>query len=130
LAQSQTVQDPDDAFAWFNLGSNQVYFERYSEAAQAYDTARQIGLPQRMMRYQFGPYFAYFFSGRNDDLLVLTDYALQRTPNSEESLLWRGWGKYRAGETSEAMQDFQTALEMNPFYQDAQYALDYVIENP
>jgi tetratricopeptide (TPR) repeat protein len=130
LAQSQTVQDPDDAFAWFNLGSNQVYFERYSEAAQAYDTARQIGLPQRMMRYQFGPYFAYFFSGRNDDLLVLADYALQRTPNSEESLLWRGWGKYRAGETSEAMQDFQTALEMNPFYQDAQYALDYVIENP
>ena len=130
LAQSQTVQDPDNAFAWFNLGSNQVYFERYSEAAQAYDTARQIGLPQRMMRYQFGPYFAYFFSGRNDDLLVLADYALQRTPNSEESLLWRGWGKYRAGETSEAMQDFQTALEMNPFYQDAQYALDYVIENP
>lgn len=130
LAQSQTVQDPDDAFAWFNLGSNQVYFERYSEAAQAYDTARQIGLPQRMMRYQFGPYFAYFFSGRNDDLLVLADYALQRTPNSEESLLWRGWGKYRAGETSEAMQDFQTALEMNPYYQDAQYALDYVIENP
>ena len=24
-----------------------------------------------MMRYQFGPYFAYFFSGRNDDLVAL-----------------------------------------------------------
>jgi hypothetical protein len=130
LTQFQTVQDPNNAFAWFNMGSNQVYFERYSEAAQAYDTARQIGLPQRMMRYQFGPYFAYFFSGRNDDLLVLADYALQRTPNSEESLLWRGWGKYRAGETLKAMEDFQAALEKNPFYQDAQYALDYVIENP
>lgn len=130
LAQSETIQDPDNAFAWFNVGSNHVYFENYSEAGQAYDTARQIGLPQRMMRYQFGPYFAYFFSGRNDDLLAMADYALQRTPNSEESLLWRGWGKYRAGQTSAAIEDFQTALEMNPLYQDAQYALDFVNSNP
>jgi tetratricopeptide (TPR) repeat protein len=130
LAESQTIQDPNNAFTWFNLGSNQVYFENYSEAGQAYDTARQIGLPQRMMRYQFGPYFAYFFSGRNDDLLALTDYALQRTPNSEESLLWRGWGKYRAGQTSGAIEDFQAALEKNPFYQDAQYALEFVNSNP
>ena len=62
LAQSETIADPENAFAWFNLGSNQIYFENYSEAGQAYDTARQIGLPQRMMRYQFGPFFAYFFS--------------------------------------------------------------------
>ena len=130
LAQSQTIQDPNNAYAWFNLGSNQVYFERYHEAAQAYDTARQVGLPQRMLRYQFGPFFAYFFSGRNDDLLALTKYALQRTPNSEETLLWRGWGRYRAGETSRAMDDFQAALEENPFYQDAKYALEFVIANP
>jgi len=130
LAESQTVAEPEDAFAWFNLGSNLVYFERYQEAAQAYDTARQIGLPQRMLRYQFGPFFAYFFGERNDDLLVLTEYALQRTPNSEETLLWRGWGKYRAGETLAAMEDFHAALEENPFYLDAEYALEYVAANP
>lgn len=130
LAESQTIAEPEDAFAWFNLGSNLVYFERYKEAAQAYDTARQIGLPQRMLRYQFGPFFAYFFGERNEDLLVLTDYALQRTPNSEETLLWSGWGKYRAGDTPAAISYFQSALEENPFYQDAEYALDYVAENP
>jgi len=130
LARSQTETDPENAFAWFNLGSNLVYFERYQEAAQAYDTARQIGLPQRMLRYQFGPFFAYFFGGRNDDLLVLTEYALQRTPNSEETLLWRGWGKYRSGDTPAAISDFQAALQENPFYQDAEYALDYVAANP
>jgi len=130
LAESQTETDPDNAFTWFNLGSNLVYFERYQEAALAYDTARQIGLPQRMLRYQFGPFFAYFFGGRNDDLLVLTEYALQRTPNSEETLLWRGWGKYRAGDTPAAISDFQAALAENPFYQDAEYALDYVSANP
>jgi tetratricopeptide (TPR) repeat protein len=130
LAESQTESDPQNAFTWFNLGSNLVYFERYQEAAQAYDTARQIGLPQRMLRYQFGPFFAYFFGERNDDLLVLTEYALQRTPNSEETLLWRGWGKYRSGDTLAAMNDFQAALEENPFYQDAEYALEYVAANP
>jgi len=130
LADSQTASDPQNPYTWFNLGSNLVYFERYQEAAQAFDTARQIGLPQRMLRYQFGPFFAYFFGERNDDLLVLTEYALQRTPNSEETLLWRGWGKYRAGDSPGAISDFLAALAENPFYQDAEYAIDYVNSNP
>ena len=130
LAEAQTETDPENPFTWFNLGSNLVYFERFQEAAQAYDTARQLGLPQRMLRYQFGPFFAYFFGERNDDLLVLTEYALQRTPNSEETLLWHGWGKYRAGDTQAAISDFQAALVENRFYQDAEYALDYVAANP
>lgn len=130
LAKAQTEDNPQNAFAWFNLGSNLVYFERYQEASQAYDTARQIGLPQRMLRYQFGPFFAYFFGGRNEDLLALTEYALQRTPNSEETLLWHGWGKYRAGDTQAAFADFQAALQENPYYQDAEYALEYIAANP
>ena len=125
-AQEETQADPENAFAWFNLGSNRVYFERYAEAATAYDKARELGLPQRMLRYQFGPFFAYFHSGRMEDLLVLTKYALQRTPNAEEALLWRGWGLYRQGDTPGAIADFQAALAENPNYQDAKYALDFV----
>ena len=59
-AQRETQEDPQNAFAWFNLGTNLTYFERYNEAADAYDTARTIGLPQRMLRYQFGPFISYF----------------------------------------------------------------------
>jgi tetratricopeptide (TPR) repeat protein len=130
LAQAETESDPKDAYAWFNLGTNLVYFARYAEAGQAYDKARQIGLPQRMLRYQFGPFFAYFFSGRNDDLLALTEYALKRTPNSEEAKLWRGWGMYRDGKTGEAIDLFNSALEDNPTDEDVLYALRYVQENP
>ncbi len=129
-AQAEIEQDPENAYAWFNLGTNLVYFERYTEAAQAYDEARALGLPQRMLRYQFGPFFAYFHSGRNDELLTLTEYALQRTPNAEEALLWHGWGLYRQGETSKAISDFRAALEANRSYQDAQYALEFVSANP
>jgi tetratricopeptide (TPR) repeat protein len=130
LATSETQADPKDAFAWFNLGTNLVYFGEYGDAARAYDTARDLGLPQRMLRYQFGPFFAYFFSGRNDDLLALANYALQRTPNSEEAHLWLGWGLYRDGKKYDAITNFNLALEENPNYQDAQYALDFMKNNP
>jgi tetratricopeptide (TPR) repeat protein len=126
VAQAETQADPDNAFAWFNLGSNLVYFERYWEAATAYDTARTLGLPQRMLRYQFGPFFAYFHAHLDAELLALTEYALQRTPNSEEGLLWHGWALYRMGETNKAIEEWQAALEANPTYLDAQYALDFV----
>ena len=129
-SQRETQSNPSDPFAWFNLGSQLVYFERYVDAASAFDKARELGLPQRMLRYQFSPFFAYFHAGRNDELLALTEYALQITPNAEEALLWHGWAQYRDGDTAGAMADFQNALLQNPNYLDAQYALQYVRENP
>jgi tetratricopeptide (TPR) repeat protein len=125
-AQTEIDSDPKDAFAWFNLGTNLLYFERYEEAAEAYDQARTIGWPQRMLRYQFGPFFAYFHTNRTEDLLTLAEYALERTYNSEEALLWRGWARYREGDFNGAVSDFQAALDANYLYQDAQYALDFV----
>ncbi len=130
VAQQETKSEPKNAFAWFNLGTNLVYFERYADAAQAYDQARNIGLPQRMLRYQFGPFLAYFHSGRTQDLVALTEYALQRTPNSEEAHLWHGWAMYRLGKSASAIDDFNTALKENATYQDAQYALNFVQSNP
>lgn len=129
-SQRETQSHPSDPFAWFNLGSQLVYFERYADAASAFDKARELGLPQRMLRYQFSPFFAYFHTGRNDELLALTEYALQITPNAEEALLWHGWALYRDGDTAGALADFQNALVQNPNYQDAQYALQFVRENP
>ena len=123
-ALQQTRDDTQDAYAWFNMGTNLVYFGRYAEAAQAYDQARALGLPQRMLRYQFGPFFAYFNTGRMEDLHALVDYALARTPNSEEAWLWRGWAYYREGDNFEAETSFRQALEENPNYQDAKLALD------
>jgi len=125
-ALAETKSDPSNVFPWFNLGSNLVYFERYEEAAAAYDTARKIGLPQRMLRYQFGPFLAYFHSLRTEDLQAITEYALKRTANSEEALLWEGWAQYRLGHKTSALEYFQKALDARPGYADAEYALEYV----
>jgi tetratricopeptide (TPR) repeat protein len=125
-AEKETQQNPQNAFAWFNLGSNLVALERYDEAAQAYDKARSIGLPLRMLRYQFGPFIAYFHSGWIDDLLTLTKYALGITRVSEEGMLWRGWAFYRKGDKPAALTYFRNALDIHPGYLDAQNAIEYV----
>jgi tetratricopeptide (TPR) repeat protein len=130
VARQESEADPEDAYAWFNLGTNLVYFERYAEASGAFDEARRIGFPQRMLRYQFTPFFAYFHNRRTEDLLAITEYALRITASSEEALLWHGWALYRQGNTPGAIEDFQAALERNPNYQDAVYALDFVRANP
>jgi len=118
-AEADTAQNPSDAFAWFNLGSDLVYFDLYEEAALAYDKAREIGLPLRMFRYQFGPFLAYFHSNRNDDLLVLTDYARGITEMSEEAWLWYGFGLYRKGDYDGALKAWQKADKINPnFFED------------
>jgi tetratricopeptide (TPR) repeat protein len=128
-SRQETESDPNNVYTWFNLGTNLVYFSEYREATLAFDRAREIGWPQRMLRYQFSPFMAYFHSLRNEDLMVLVDYALERTPNSEEALLWKGWGKYRAGNKEEAISLFLQALEAHPGYEDANYAINYVNEN-
>lgn len=125
-AQAEVDRDPRDAFAWFNLGSNLIYFDRSGEAAEAFDQALQLGLPWRFTRYQFGPYIAYFNQGRFEDVIDLTTATLYRTSKSEEARLWRGWARFRLGDLGGALEDFQAALEINPNYLDAQYAVDYV----
>ncbi len=129
-AQDEAEAKPEDAFAWFNLGTNLAYFERYIEATEAYDRARNIGLPQRMLRYQFGPFMAYFHSGQLSELDTLLQYALKITRNSEEAFLWRGWMNYRQGDKLQAIEDFRRALQANPGYEDAKYALNFLGATP
>ncbi len=127
-ARAAIEQDPQDSFAWFNLGSNLVYFARYAEAAEAYDTVRQLGMPQRMLRYQLA--FPGLFPRRaHGRLLAMSAYALKSTPNSEEALLWQGWGLYRQGDRAGALASFRAALDVNPLYGDAHYAINYVNNN-
>jgi len=130
MAQIEIEQDPQDPYGWFNLGTNLVYFERYGEASQAFDNALSLGLPWRFTRYQFGPYIAYFNQGRFQDVIDLAEATLFRTYKAEESLLWRGWAYFRLGDLNGAVVDWREALEYNPNYQDAKYALDYVGSTP
>jgi tetratricopeptide (TPR) repeat protein len=130
LAQSAVSADANDAFGWFNLGSMLVYFERYPEAAQAFDRAFTIGLPQRMTRYQFWPFSAYYNADRIDYLLELTEstYKPINGSYSEEALLWHGYGLLRKGDVTGAAADWNKALKVHPRFCDAEKAINDFVQ--
>jgi tetratricopeptide (TPR) repeat protein len=128
LSNAQIAANPEDAFAWFNLGASLTYFERYQEAAQAFDQAFTLGLPQRMTRYQFWPFSAYFNADRIDYLLEITEKTYKPINGwyAEEALLWHGWGLWKQGDIEGAVADWRKALQVHPGYDDAIYALQFV----
>ncbi len=84
IAETETLQRPDDVFAWFNLGTALTRMggltgenQYYQGGAQAFDRAREIGLPPRMLWYQFQPYLAYLKLDRYQDVVTLADATLE-----------------------------------------------------
>ncbi len=116
----------DQFFAWFNKGTSHVGLTQYPEAAAAYDQAFQIystlgsddtQRPYRMMWYQTGPYWAYFYTGRYQDTINLADTTLYDTiaePTLEESIYWRGMAYWALGQTDDAITDFRETVRLNP----------------
>jgi len=131
----------DQYFAWFNRGTNLMEMQDFAGAAAAYDeafavypTIPEADRPWRMLWYQTGPYFAYFYSGRYYDTLYLADgtlNAMQGDRNLEESYYWRAMAKAALGDTPGAIQDFRTSLQYHPGFEPALYQLRLLgVENP
>ncbi len=125
LAQAQTEAqaNPADPFAWFNQGSSLIALGRPDEAAAAFDQSRRLGLPWRMLWYQFGPFEAYFATGRHAEIVALADATLRNVTDVEELHYWRGMALQALGDTDAARQAFQKSVELNPHYQPAIQAL-------
>jgi len=123
-ALQQTQADRTDLYAWFNLGSSYVGLGQYESAWLAFNEARKIGLPQRMLRYQFGPFEAAYATGRAQDLQDLVNYAMKTTPNSEEALFWQGKLYLMEKQPAFARKSFLEALSARPGYAQAQSALN------
>ena len=122
-------------FAWYAKGTSHVALQQYVDAATAYDQAftvyNQLGKddkqrPYRMMWYQTGPYWAYFYAGRYQDVINLANITLTDTiskPTLEESIYWRGRAEYMIGNTSSAVTDYRETLRLHPNWSPAIQAL-------
>jgi len=121
--RAETAAAPDNAFNWFNLGTTYNALGQYEDAAAAFDQARAIGLPWRMLWYQFGPYEAYYQTGRNDDVILLANVTLENRPYFEESFYYKGLAEEAQGNLKDARQDLQQAADFNPNFAPAAAAL-------
>ncbi|GAP61642.1 hypothetical protein ARMA_0065 [Ardenticatena maritima] len=125
-AEAAVTAAPDDAFAWFNLGTSRLRTGDIAGAVEAYDRARVLGLPWRMLWYQFGPFEAYYAAGRYEDVLALADANLKTSNDLEESWYWRGMARTALGDIDGARADFERALRLRPTYHEAEQALQHV----
>lgn len=132
-SETQSLTGEPASFAWFNVGTNLVYFKDYAGAAQAYDRARELGLPYRMLWYQFGPYLSYYYTARYQDVVDLATFAIEGAigePGLEEAYYWRGLAEEALGQPDQAIDDYRTALIRHPGYQSAIDALTALGQTP
>ncbi|MCL4264419.1 MAG: C39 family peptidase [Anaerolineae bacterium] len=122
-AQQDAQSDPQNAFYWFNLGTSLNRAGEYESAAQAFDQARAIGLPWRMLWYQFGPYEAYYEVGRYEDVILLADTTLKDRPYFEESFYYKALAQAGLDRVADARTNLQRAIAFNPNFSPAAEAL-------
>jgi hypothetical protein len=123
--------NPNDPFAWFNVGTSYVLLEQWPQAAVAYDRARSAGdgLPWRMLWYQFGPYQAYFQVGEYRTVVDLANAVINQTPYIEESFYYRGLAYLALGVPEQGRNDLQQAARFNRNFAPARTALTRLSES-
>ena len=122
--ESQSLTGNQQFFAWFNVGTSHVQLYEYFDAAVAYDQAFRLYAnlsedlrPYRIMWYQTWPFWAYYYSGRYQDVISLADTTLNDTisePVLEESLYWRGRAEVMIGDPPSAIKDYRDSLDIHP----------------
>ena len=135
IAREQIRADGTDKFAWFNLGTSLTELGIltgeagfYEEGAAAFDEARKLDLPYRMLWYQHRPYMAYFKIGRNQDVIDLANATLETRGgrNVEETYLWLGHALTATNDPLGAGNAYREALKVNTNFYPAQTALDWL----
>ena len=125
IAVQEAKANPQNGFAWFNIGTAYDKLGQFDKAAAAYDRAFKLQvLPFRMLWYQFGPYDAYFQTGRYDDVMALANNVISSAGQYvEETFYWQGKVYQAQGHSGDAAAAYQKALAQNPNMQAARDAL-------
>jgi len=122
-AEINTLSGIGAYFAWFNRGTSQVNLQDYAGAVESYDQAFALypNLPEdkrpfRMLWYQTGPYFAYYYMARYQDVINLATQTIDNVakPYLEESFYWRGRAEGASGDAQKDIADQRMALKYHP----------------
>ncbi|GAB4574810.1 MAG: hypothetical protein Kow0077_23200 [Anaerolineae bacterium] len=123
-AEAAIRQDPQDAYAAFNLGTALLTLGWAETAVLAFERALDLGLPWRYLWYQFGPFEAYLQTGRYEQVLALGEDVLRTTRNVEEVYYFMGQAYAALGQPRRAAANYQQALAHNRHFVEAELALE------
>jgi tetratricopeptide (TPR) repeat protein len=113
ISQAEIGTPLEDGFTWFNVGSSMVALGDFESAAEAYDRAFEIGLPWRMLWYQYGPFQAYMAVGRYEDVITRAQSVISMIGGVEESYYYMGLAHEAIGDLSRARRYLEIAVYGN-----------------
>jgi len=121
-AQQQAAENPNDYWAWFNLGEAAAALEQYDVATVAYNQAINSGqMPWRTLWYLHGAFESFYQTGDYEMVLRLAENLQAITPYIEEANYYRGLVYAAQGNTDQAIYRLNLVLDFNPnFYLAAQ----------
>lgn len=112
----------NDNYAYYNLAWAQLQLGMFEESAASFDTALNMGLPMRMMWYEFSPFEAYLAVERYQDVIFLVNQQINVAGDSisiEEWYYYAGLAYEGQGNTQRAMLNYELAVFRNNNYIEA-----------
>lgn len=111
--------NPNDMYAWFNLGTSYFGLGEYSQAKEAFERSRELGWPKRMLWYQIQPIQTYNKLGEYQKALDLTSMGLWYNDSFAEVHYEKALAYAGLGRVENARIEAQKTLELDPDFQAA-----------
>lgn len=116
IAQAEIANNQNDVYAWFNLGSSRFGLGDYKGAKEAYEKAKSIGWPKRMLWYQIQPIQTYNALGEYENAIALANEALVGNDSFAEAHLEKAIAYKGLGNRDKAREEANIALSYAPNY--------------
>jgi hypothetical protein len=120
LFSELAAQHPEDAYYRFSIGTSFFELGNYAEAVAAYEEAAALGLPSKMLWYQFWPVAAYNEVGRHEQALELASVQIASAGTFGEMRFERGRAYEALGKQDLALAEYRRALIDDANLQSAQ----------
>lgn len=116
---ADTLKDPEDMYAWFNLGTSYHALGKFQEAKDAFEKSKEIGWPKRMLWYQIQPIQTYNALGQFNQAIQLANLGIIGNDSFSELHLEKAIAYKGLGDTGKAHEEIEKALYYNPNYSEA-----------
>jgi len=110
LFSELAAQHPDDAYYRFSIGTSFFELGNYTEAVAAYEMAASLGLPPKMLWYQFWPVAAYNEVGKHQRAHELATAQIADAGTFGEMRVERGRAYEALGNLDAALAEYRQAL--------------------
>lgn len=122
-AEEEIAANPEDAFAWVNQGAALAGLGQYTEAREAFETALTLSLPEGLAWHRFEIYECLQQLAAHQEILTLTQRAVEPGPGPEQLHLYRAQAYAALGDAEQARAEYERTLEIRPGWGPAEEGL-------